>query len=335
VFGQIRKTVEKYNMLNLHDRVLIGVSGGPDSVILLLALNQLKNDYKLTLKVAHVDHLIRGEDSHQDMEFVKSLCNDLGIDFCFREVDIKKIVEVKKDSIEKIARVARYDFFKEIAINENFTKIAVGHNSDDQAETILMRIIRGTGLLGLKGIPAVRNISPDLDILLIRPLIEVSSSDIREYLDKENISYRKDYTNQEQIFLRNKVRHHLLPILEEYNPNIKQLLLNMSYSLLGIQDYVNKEGRRRYRSTAVLKGDDIIIDLRRFSRFHTAIKREIFRNTIRQLKGNLKKITYQHWREFQVLVDERPIGSVVDFPFGVKAKKIKRKIIFYKVVKSP
>ncbi len=330
ILDKAKNTIKKYNMLDLNDKVLMGISGGPDSVMLFRILNDLKDDYKLKLKVAHLDHMIRKEDSYQDMEFVKSLCKNFNIDFCFKRVDIEKIAREKKDSVEKVARAVRYDFFAQVAEKEGFKKIALGHNADDQVETILMRIIRGTGLSGLTGIPFTRRVSKKSNILIIRPLIEINADEIRQDLQDKNIQYRQDYTNEEEIYFRNKIRHQFLPLLKKYNANINQLILNMSDSISVIENYITKEGKRRFKSASNKKDDNILLDLRRFNRYHEAIQREVFRNCIKELKKDLKKITYQHWNEFSLLVNERPTGSIVDFPFNIAAKKIKRKIIFYK-----
>jgi len=329
IFKKIKNTIVKYKMLGIHDRVLVGVSGGPDSVTLLRSLNDLKEECKLTLKAAHLDHMIRGEESHQDMKFVESLCKNSGIDFCYKKIDILFVAQNRKDSVEKVAREERYKFFKEIAQEENFKKIALGHNADDVVETILMHIIRGAGISGLTGISPVRNIQEDSDIFIIRPLIEISSKEIRNFLDNNNISYRIDSTNKEQIYFRNKIRHQLLPLLEEYNVNVKNLLLNMSYNISITEDYITKQGRRRYRSVSSRKDNKVIIDLKRFRRYHQAIKQEIFRNAIQNFKNNLKKITYQHWQEFELLVNERPTGSIVDLPYNMAVRKERERIVFY------
>ena len=223
ILEQIKKAIRRHNLIAEGDKVLIGVSGGPDSVALLYLLNKLKKEFKLTLHIAHLDHMLR-KDSYRDAEFVKRLAERLKLPSTITQVNVKELA--KKGSLEEIARNARLAFLFKIAKDVNADKIALGHNSDDQAETVLMRIIRGTGLYGLSGILPKRNIA---GYEIIRPLLEVKRKDIEAFLKRKGIKPCIDMSNLEDIYFRNRIRNKLLPLLEkEYNKNIKEVLANMA-----------------------------------------------------------------------------------------------------------
>ena len=210
-----RATIEKYGMLKKGDRVVVGVSGGPDSVALLHILNSLKDIYKVSLHVAHLEHGIRGDESVEDMKFVKNLCESLSIQVTSRQEKTEEIARASNQSVEATARKLRYSFFQEVLESTRSNRIATGHNANDQAETLLLNLLRGSGMAGLVGI------RPAMEGRIIRPLIESTRSDVEEYLKTKSIPYRIDSTNADTRFERNKVRQVLIPMLEkEFNPRI-------------------------------------------------------------------------------------------------------------------
>jgi tRNA(Ile)-lysidine synthase len=319
ILEKVKDTIQKYQLLNKSDKVLVGVSGGPDSVTLLYLLNSLKNEFKLKLCVAHFDHMLR-KDSCKDAEFVRKLSAELKIPFTTAKVRVKNLA--RKGSLEEIARNARLNFFFRTAQKVKADKIALGHNLDDQAETVLMRILRGTGLYGLAGILPKRKIN---GFTLIRPLIAVSRKEIEGFLCKNKIKARIDSTNLKNLYFRNKIRNQLLPLLEKkYNRNIREILANMGETIASDYDYLS------YLAARANKNLGKRLKLKRFLGLHPAIQRLILRMNIARLTGSTRKIGFQHIKEIEDLISHRPENSVVDLPKGVSVMKKKACLYFYK-----
>jgi len=229
--NKVLKTVKKYNMLSKGDRVLIGVSGGADSIALLEFFVSVKEKYDLDICVAHIEHGIRGEDSVNDAEFVKNYCKKLGVNFYLKTIDAPNLAKKAKMGVEEYSRMARYDFFNTIECD----KIATAHNLTDNIETLLFRLARGTGLKGACSIPAVRG-------KIIRPFIEVSSGEIRKWCNDNNIPYRVDCTNSDSAYSRNLIRLEILPLFEKlnanYQDNIENFISDVNEDYAFIDDYV-------------------------------------------------------------------------------------------------
>lgn len=324
----VKDTVKKHRMLERKDKVVVCVSGGPDSVALLHALLSLREEMGIVLYLAHLNHKFRQEESDKDQAFVEQLAAKLNLPITAKRVDVPRLVKEKGVSAEEGGREARYEFFFEVARSVGSQKIALGHTKDDQAETVLMRILRGCGLLGLCGIPATREME---GTLIIRPLIEVWRKEIDEFLEENGISFRHDSSNFQPIYFRNRIRSELLPLLEKkYNPNIKEGLANLAENSEVDYAFLEKVGKRKFRaSSKVKKNAEVVVDLKRFNAFPKAIQRLIARQSIETLKGDLRRITYQHWKELDELISMRPAGSQVDLPRRVSVLKQGGKLIFY------
>lgn len=311
--------------------VLTGVSGGPDSVTLLHVLHALKKEYSLNILIAHLDHKFRGEESKTDRRFCEGLAKVYGLEIVFEEIDVPRIAEEKGISPEEAARFERYNFFKQVARERGIEKIAVGHTRDDQAETVVMRIIRGAGMKGLGGINPVKDM---YGFRIIRPLIEVSRKEIEDFILEKGLKSRKDSSNEKAIFTRNKIRLELIPLLEkDFNSNIKEVLANMAENLQAEDDFLNKYARRKFRSVSRIKQESIFIDLRKLKKQPEAIRKRILRAGLEELKGDLRRLTYQHWKEMEELIGERPVNSIVDLPAGIVITKGRTDIIL-KIIKS-
>lgn len=243
---RVRQTIKRYKMFDFGDKVVIVVSGGPDSVCLLYILYSLKDELGLSLHIAHLDHMLR-KNSYQDLLFVKDLAKKLNLVITTEKIDIPKLA--KKGSIEEIARQIRFDFLFRVAKDIGATKIALGHNKDDQAETVFLRILRGTGLYGLQGILPKRKL---VGFTVVRPLIEIERKEIERYLEKKGIKARCDITNIQDLYFRNKIRNRLLPLLEkEYNPKIKDILFNMAESIGSDYEFLESESRKALEKSKI------------------------------------------------------------------------------------
>jgi len=323
---KVRDTINKYNMINMYDRVLIGLSGGPDSIALLRALLKLGSKFSLTICVAHLDHGFRGEESRADRKFCEDLAKKLGLEISCEEIDVPKVAKEKGLSPEEAARFERYDFFKRVAAAKKITKIAIGHNRDDQAETVLMRVFRGSGMSGLGGISPVKTMG---GLTIIRPLIEVSRREIEGFVKDNGFEVRHDSSNDKTLFTRNRIRRDLIPYLEKnFNANIKEILANTAENLRSENEFLEKLTRRKFKSMSKRSdSSEIVIDIKKFKKQTAALRKRILRTALEDLKGNLRRLTYQHWKEMDELVEKRPGNSIVDLPGGINVIKNKNKIL--------
>jgi tRNA(Ile)-lysidine synthase len=324
IIDKVKNTLKKYNLIQRGDKIVVGVSGGPDSVTLLYLLNSLKKELNLSLHIAHLDHRLR-KDSYKDAGFVKNLAKKLALPATCGQINVKALA--RRGSQEEIARNARLGFLFRVAKDIKADKIALGHNLDDQAETVLMRILRGTGLYGLAGILPKRNIA---GYQIIRPLIEIKRKDIERFLKQKKIKSRRDISNLQNIYFRNKIRNKLIPLLEkEYNQNIKEILANMAENSGCDYDYLCAVANRN------IKFMKTKLKLNKLHRLHPAIQRLIFRGAIARLKGDTRRITFQHIKEIEDLLLNRPVNSIVDLPGGICVIKKKRILSFCRKDTNP
>jgi tRNA(Ile)-lysidine synthase len=307
LISKAKKTIDRYQMISHKDRILVAVSGGPDSVALLLVLLELKNEFNLSLFIAHINHKLRGKESDQDQEFVRKLASDLKLEFYTRSFQVKKEAEKMKLSVEECAREIRYDYLNKLADKLKTQKIALGHNFDDQAETVLLRLIRGSGSLGLSGIPPIKN-------RIIRPLIEIKREEIETFLEKKKIPFRVDSSNLRPDYLRNKVRLKLLPILKkEYNPKIEEILNRTAFILRAEERYINQQALKAYSKVMIREQNDkIILDSKRFSSYDDSLKRFMIRNCVKKLKGDLMELTFDKVESLLNLIQQGKSGKRVD-----------------------
>lgn len=258
--NKVLKTVKKYNMLSKGDRVLIGVSGGADSIALLEFFVSVKEKYDLDICVAHIEHGIRGEDSVNDAEFVENYCKKLGVNFYLKTIDAPNLAKKAKMGVEEYSRMARYDFFNTIECD----KIATAHNLTDNIETLLFRLARGTGLKGACSIPAVRG-------KIIRPFIEVSSCEIRKWCNDNNIPYRVDCTNSDSAYSRNLIRLEILPLFEKLNANYQDNIENFISDVN--EDYAFIDNYVKSIYPKIVKNNEI--DLPKLNELDLSIKKRI------------------------------------------------------------
>ena len=318
--GKVKDTIKKHSLINRNDRVVIAVSGGPDSLALLYLLNGLRDELRLKLHIAHLDHKLR-RSSGKERKFVEKLACRLNIPITAAEIDIKQLAQ--HGSLEEKLRRARLAFLFKVAKAVKADKIALGHNLDDQAETVLMRILRGTGLYGLAGILPKRKIS---NYWIIRPLLEIRRREINAFLKRKKIKPCIDASNSKDIYFRNRVRNKLLPLLEsEYNRNIKVLLSNMAESAGYDYDYLCQAASRALKDTGAKR-----LNIHKLSKFHPAMQRLMVRLCIQNLQGDTRRLTYRHTKEIEDLLSNRPAGSIVDLPKGISVAKTKRFISFYR-----
>src|SRR3989304_3812799 len=233
-------TIRKYGMLKKGDIVCVAVSGGVDSTVLLHLLNLLRDSLSLTLIVCHLNHNLRGKESERDFRFVKRMAGNLNLPFEGKKLFVKEVKSRRGESLQQWARGKRLKFLKDAAKKHRAKKIALGHNLNDQAETVLMRLIKGSGTSGLAGMAPVRE-------AFIRPLIETQREDIERYAIKNNLKYAVDSTNRSLKYLRNRIRLELIPFIEkQYNPNIIETLARTAPALGQEADCLEKKAGKNF-----------------------------------------------------------------------------------------
>ncbi|MCQ9208495.1 MAG: tRNA lysidine(34) synthetase TilS [Omnitrophica bacterium] len=329
ILETVEQTIQKFQMLKSGDRIIVAVSGGADSVALLYLLNKLSKKYRLYLHIAHLNHLLRKEESDQDSVFVQGLATRLKLPLTCKNVNVDDFAKKAKLSLEDAARRIRYDFLLSVAKENRAHKIALGHNRDDQAETVLMRFLRGSGIAGLRGIPAKRSLN---DCLVIRPLIELSRAKILYFLSAKDIRFRTDSSNLKDLYFRNRIRNKLLPALEKnFNPNLREVLINLAQNMSEDFDFLEQAGKNKFKAVRASSNQaTVAINLKKFAALHKALQKLVTRLAIRELKGHVYKIDYRHWKELEDLAAKRPKNSIVDLPGAVSATKSGKSLIFYK-----
>lgn len=284
--AKILQTIQKYNLIENGDKLIIGVSGGPDSICLLDILNKIRQTKQMpnfTIEVAHINHQIR-EEAKEDEEYVENYCKKNNIKFHVKRIDVAKFANTNKIGTEEAGRKIRYEFFEEILQETNSNKIVTAHNKNDNAETVLMNIIRGSGTRGLKGIEPIR------ENKFIRPLIQTERTDIEKYCEQNNLQPRIDKTNKENIYTRNKIRNLLIPYLEkEFNPNIIETINRLSEISKKENEYLDQKTIQAYEQTKIQQTTmQVILDLKKFQTLEDVIKNRL----IPYIINNVLKIEY-------------------------------------------
>ena len=283
---QVLSTIKKYNLIENGDRIVIGVSGGPDSISLLHILNKLKKELNFEIYVAHINHMIR-EEADEETKYVKDFCKKLNIECFVKRIDVTKIANNLKRGTEETGRKIRYEFFSEVLEKTSSNKIATAHNNNDKVETILMNILRGSGTSGLKGIEAIR------DKKYIRPLIEVSREEIEKYCIDNDLNPKIDESNNENIYTRNKIRNVVIPyIKKEFNPNILKTINRLSEVATEENEYLNNVVKDIFSKLLIenIESKQIILNLKEFNRLELVIKRRVILYTISELMHSTEGI---------------------------------------------
>lgn len=312
-------TIKNNNLINSGDKIVVGVSGGPDSLTLLTLLNKYKSKYNYEIIVAHVNHLIR-KDSTDDEQFVENYCKKNGIKFYCKRVNVQEIAKQQKKGEEEVGRNERYKFFDEICEKENANKIAIAHNMNDNAETMLLNLIRGTGLNGLEGIqPSQYNNR------FIRPLINCNRNEIEDFCKENNLEPRIDSTNKENIYKRNIIRNKLIPFLKELNPNIIETLSRTSVIIAENNEFIQKEAQKNFNKITELKSNLVEIDLKDFNKMPIAMRKAIIQLSIDKLNGNIRNISKKNIDDI-IKLAENNIGNKYIIYKNIKAEVKKGKL---------
>jgi tRNA(Ile)-lysidine synthase len=312
---KIKQTIIKYGLLKQNDRVVVGLSSGPDSTALLASLVQVAPSMDIKLIVAHFNHGLRGREADQDELSAGRLAKKLGLSFFSRKMNNTEVPQGL--SPEDFYRRERYQFFDEVARSNRAGKIALGHNLQDQAETVLLHLLRGSGLDGLKGI------SPLRDGKYIRPLLEVTRQEIIAYLNQAGISYRQDSSNESKLHLRNKIRLELLPYLKkEFNPKIDEALAQMAEILCNENIFIKECVNKALESTCVKKQKDkILLNIKYINMLPLAIQRRLLKELLEDFSLQRNGITFLHINSIGKLLQNPESGKKICLPCGIEARR--------------
>lgn len=313
--NKMMTTINRYNMVDRGQKLLVGVSGGPDSIALLHALNEVSGDIKFSLHAAHLNHSFRGEESDADAEYVRDFTALLDINLTSEKINIPAECKTLHMSPEQAAREIRYSFFERVAAQIGADRIVVAHTADDQVETCLLNLLRGTGIDGLAGIPPVRG-------NIIRPLINIRRREVEEYILKHDLQPRTDSTNLEPIYKRNKIRLELLPYLKHhYNSSIDDVILRLAELAGDDSAYLNSETDRILTEIQSEHETDVItISVSAFMKYSVSIKRRIIRQALRTIMDGIPDIGYIHVESIIDLVSAGGNFSV-DLPDNINVAR--------------
>lgn len=327
---KVLNTIKRYEQIKSGDTIVVGVSGGPDSICLLNVLKNLQNELKINIVVAHINHMIRKE-ADSETEFVQDFCKQRDIKCFVKKADVLQIAKEKKLGTEEVGRKIRYDFFEEVKNLVGGNKIATAHNANDNAETVLMNFLRGSGSTGLKGIEPIR------DNKLIRPIIECTRQEIEQYCNEKGLNPKYDKTNQENIYTRNKIRNMLIPYIQEnFNPNTIETINRMSNLIATDEMYFKSIVKQSYKETFISRTEkEIILDLKKFNVLEKVIKSRLIIYTINELLGTTNGIEKIHIEDV-IKLCKNNIGNKYLTPNkNIKIMIKNKKIFFTRYCKLP
>jgi len=301
---KVKKVIEEYQLFHKGDRVLIGVSAGLDSLVLLEILSLLSKDLDLKLFVSHYDHKIR-KDSSQDALFVYKICKEKGIPFFYTAAPVSLYAKREGLSLEMAGRELRYHLWYHLSRKYDFERIALAHHLDDLIEEVFLRLIKGTGRRGLAGIPITR------EELIVRPLLFVSKDEIRSFAQKRGLNWREDPSNQDLRFLRNKIRHQLIPLLEKnFNPNLKETLKRTVLFLSEEEELIERLALENYQNLKKFWEDDLILNITELKKLSPVIRRRIYFLAFKEAGIPLFRVTSRHLFLLEEMVIKQAKGPL-------------------------
>ena len=342
---RVRRAIQQHSLLGPGETVVVGVSGGPDSLCLLHVLQQLSPEFSLGLHVAHLNHGMRGEDSDADAAFVAGLAADWGLPATIESADVPTLARTHKLALEEAARRARYAFLARVARQIGARTIAVAHNADDQTETVLMHWLRGSGLAGLRGMlpatplgelrlgisdfrlatessPSPSNLKSQISNLksltLIRPLLDVPRADIEAYCAQHNLHPRFDRSNLDTTYFRNRLRHELIPYLATYNVNIREVLRRSATVIAADYELLRQQLEAAWKQVVCAESERAVtFDLMDWRALPLALQRSTLREAIHRLRRALRNIDFVHVENAVEILADGATGDRATLPQGL------------------
>jgi tRNA(Ile)-lysidine synthase len=312
---RVLEFIRDHDLVGEGGTIVVGVSGGPDSMCLLHIMVELRRQLGIELHIAHLNHRLRGEESDGDAEYVSSVAAGLGLPATIEERDVSAYKRRHRLSLEEAAREVRYSFFAEVASSHGSDTVAVGHTADDQVETILMRVIRGTGLAGLRGMRprSIRRTPDGAGLTVIRPLLAIRRAETEACCAARGLSPRMDSSNQLPDQLRNRVRSQLLPLLREYNADIEEALLRTARDADADLACIEEQVSRIWGSVAKEQPEGVAIDRTVFASLQPSLQRHLLRSAVQRLLGDLRDVESVHIESI-VGAMSKPAGKMLSLP---------------------
>lgn len=325
---RIARTVLERKLFKAGDTIIVALSGGADSTALLDLLSKLP-DIHLSLVAAHLNHSLRGPDSDADEEFSRSLALRYAIPFESRRIDVKAFAARHGLNLEDAGRRSRIAFFCEMREKWRATAVALAHHAGDQAETVLMRLLRGSGPHGLSGMP-FRNGRG-----FVRPMLEITRQEIEAYLAKNGLAWREDASNRDTAFLRNRIRHELLPLLERYNPAIRERLTETAALLSDENELLGQMAEKAATQACTVNNEGLACDISLLAAEPPAIRRRVFRLALQRLAGNLNHFTNRHIEALELLSVSPSPNATLNLPQGVTAVREYASLLLRRTTAAP
>jgi len=328
LFDKVQKQIEKQNMISAKERILVGLSGGADSVCLLRVLCKLRAYFDFTLEAIHVEHGIRGEESRQDAAFAEQLCRQQQVNCQIVSVDVPSYAKAYGLGLEEAARILRYEVFEQFA-KEKKAKVALAHHMEDNAETILFQLARGSSLTGMCGILPVRQ--SESGVVYIRPLLSVHRAEIEEFLENLKQMYCIDSTNQELEYSRNYLRNVILPQLTTVNQQAVTHINETAEAMGEIRGFLDEQVALQWENVVLIedKSKDILLDIEKIKTLHVVLQKELIYKAIVQAAGGKKDVSLIHVKQVLQLVEQQS-GKSCSLPNGVAAIKEHTIIRFFR-----
>ncbi len=323
---KVLRTITKYDLIKSGDKIVLAVSGGPDSLFMLDILNKIRKDIDFNIVVCHVNHMIRKE-ANLEEEFVKNFCKKINIECHTKRIDVLNYANNNKIGTEEAGRIVRYNFFEKVMKFTKSNKIAIAHNKNDKVETVFMNLLRGSGITGLRGI------EPKRDEIYIRPIIEIDREEIEQYCEENKLNPCIDRSNFENIYTRNKLRNIVIPYIKEnFNPNIIQTITRLSELVSEEDDYLNNLVSIKYKEILLEeKNKEIILDLNLFNKEEKVIKKRLIIYTIKRINGTSKGLEKIHIEDI-IKLCQNNIGNKFLTPNKNLKVLVKDKKIFFEQI---
>lgn len=336
VLARVRRTIDEHGLLSPGDTVVVGVSGGPDSLCLLHVLARLVENDGIGLHVAHLNHSARRADSDADAQFVAGVAGEWGLPATVERMDVPALAREHRLAFEEAARRVRYAFLAQVASDTGATRIAVGHNADDQAETVLMHVLRGSGPAGLRGMLPLMPITdyrllepfarkgeavsrwPE-SLCIIRPLLETTRADIERYCADHHLEPRFDRSNLDTTYFRNRLRNDLLPLLETYNSNIRARLCHTAAVMAADYELLVGMAERAWADTALeVHSERVVFSLESWRTLAVALQRATLRRAVHHLRASLRDLDFVHVEDARRVALRGETGARATLPRGLE-----------------
>jgi tRNA(Ile)-lysidine synthase len=325
---RINNTVRKFGMLSGGESIVVAVSGGPDSVCLLGVLHDLARELDLTLHVAHLDHMFRGAESAREAQFVATLAKKFQIPAVIEAVDVPAYCRERGLSAQPGARDVRYEFLSRVAAGTGASRIATGHTADDQAETMLLRLLRGAGLPGLSGIPPMRG-------NIIRPLIETARAEVLEYLHSRSLDYVSDSSNTKPVYARNRIRIELLPVLKQFNPRIVETLAAEASLIRDEEEDAEFRITEIVQEVLIREQDRVVLERGKFNTLSRAMQRRVLRRAVDAAAAEAIVLSFVQVEEALSFLALAQSGKRLDLPGGLTLSREYEQFIISTVKEAP